>query len=365
MQLTLESRPRKFSQVYGHKGIITSLLNQSKTNTFSNAILLSGPSGTGKTTVAQLIAMSLNCTAKGLNGEPCGTCSKCQAVIHEIFDGTQGVQRLDGTSSSKIDVVDFTSLINTGPMYSKTKVFIIEEIDGLSPSAKSSLLKVLENPSDKNFFILLSMEPKSLPVSLTSRCQHHKFRAFTKSELMMGIRDTLIRVSLWDQPSIPKTFYTEVIPVLAEHPSGSFRLAISNIENAINQNVYTKEDLFSSGLLTVSHELTQDILIKLLNGDSSGLVEVMKIGIEDFYGLAHHILSTAILYNITGYVENEYFLSQTKAIAGLPAMPSLLKLFNEIHGTYVKKAYLVSKISMWFLTEFGTTDGVTRRRIKE
>ena len=107
MQLSQSLKPKKFSEVYGHKNIISNLLGCSKTNNFPNAILFKGTPGNGKSSLAGLVAMALNCKFKGLDGEPCGGCASCLAVLEERFDTTSGVKRLNGSASSKDDVIDF------------------------------------------------------------------------------------------------------------------------------------------------------------------------------------------------------------------------------------------------------------------
>jgi DNA polymerase-3 subunit gamma/tau len=204
MQLTIDLRPHLLSQVYGNPNIVKSIYNRAKDNSFPTATLLKGFSGTGKSTIAHILAMMINCKEPQKNGDPCLKCPSCRSVIEERFD--RDIQRLDGAQSVKADIIDFTQLISSVPFYDRKKsVFIIEEIDQLSQKAINALLKVLETPSDTVHFILLSMNPKNIDLPNSSRCQTYSFSPFMKKGVLLGLQSDLKRIGKWAFAKLSKT----------------------------------------------------------------------------------------------------------------------------------------------------------------
>lgn len=355
-QLSISLRPRKLSEVYGQSHIINNLGKRLKVGDCPQSILLKGMSGTGKTSVAQIIAMTLNCSSnifydveKGVSfGDPCGECPSCKGILEERFD--RDTHRLDGTASSKEELIDFSTLANVSPMYDKNNVFIIEESDALSPKAKSALLKVIEKPMKNTYFILLSMINMGIPMSIQSRCQTFNFRPFTRKDVMMALREMLIRIGKWDSPDIPKTFYTEVIPVISDVSQGSLRSAVQFMETCLTSDLYTETEVRKE-LGVVSAAAVFEMLVSLLQLKKEFFEQFENVDIQEFFNLSYTILTSAAAYRISSYVKNEYYEEQTKALSKENNMVSLLKVFDEIAtAPYLKKNFMVSKFSQYFNT---------------
>ena len=355
-QLSISLRPRKLSEVYGQSHIINNLGKRLKVGDCPQSILLKGMSGTGKTSVAQIIAMTLNCSSnifydveKGVSfGDPCGECPSCKGILEERFD--RDTHRLDGTASSKEELIDFSTLANIAPMYDKNNVFIIEESDALSPKAKSALLKVIEKPMKNTYFILLSMINMGIPMSIQSRCQTFNFRPFTRKDVMMALREMLIRIGKWDAPDIPKTFYTEVIPVISDVSQGSLRSAVQFMETCLTSDLYTETEVRKE-LGVVSATAAFEMLISLLQLKKEFFEQFENVDIQEFFNLSYTILTSAAAYRISNYAKNEYYEEQTKALSKENNMVSLLKVFDEIAtAPYLKKNFMVSKFSQYFNT---------------
>lgn len=354
MQLSIELRPRKLDEVFGQDHIVKALKKRTLTGDWPNAILLKGMTGTGKTSVAQIIAMTLNCAnnmfydvAKGVSfGDPCGKCPSCLSIMEERFD--RDTHRLDGAASSKDDVIDFSTLADVSPMYDKNSIFIIEESDQLSPKAKNALLKLLEKPLKNTLFILLSMVPMGIPMSLQSRCQPFNFRPFTRKDVMMALREMLIRIGKWDSPDIPKTFYTEVIPVISDVSQGSLRSAVQYMEMCLSSDIFTEKDVRKE-LGVVSAAAVFEMLVSLLQLKKEFFEQFESVDIQEFFNLAYTILTSAAAYRISEHVKNEYFEEQTKALNKESNMVSLLTVFDDFATLpYLKKNYMISKFCHYF-----------------
>jgi len=165
-------RPRQFSEVLGQAHSTEILRKQSILNAFHHAYLLYGPSGTGKTTTARLLAMSLNCTGMNGIGEPCGQCQNCKT----IWDGANwDVIEMDGASQRGIDDIrDLKLKAYLMPIGAK-KVYIIDEAHGLTEPAWNALLKLLEEPPPHLVIILCSTDAGRIPATVKSRCQLYPF----------------------------------------------------------------------------------------------------------------------------------------------------------------------------------------------
>ena len=176
MALYHKYRPQNFSDVTGQQYIIKTVTNQITNNKATHAYLFCGPRGVGKTTIARLIAKSLNCEKrKDKNFEPCNDCASCS----EITSGRAiDVIEVDAASHTGVDNVRENIIDNAQfkPSKSKFKVFIIDEVHMLSTNAFNALLKTLEEPPSHVIFILATTELHKIPETIVSRCQKYQFQ---------------------------------------------------------------------------------------------------------------------------------------------------------------------------------------------
>ena len=177
-------RPQQFADIVGQQHIIKTILNEITTNKIAHAYLFSGPRGTGKTTLARLLAKSVNCqNRKTGDAEPCDTCSSCA----EITGGRNiDVIEMDAASHTQVENIRENVIENAQfkPTKSKFKVFIIDEVHMLSASSFNALLKTLEEPPSHVIFILATTEQHKLPSTIVSRCQRFNFKKVGYDDMM-------------------------------------------------------------------------------------------------------------------------------------------------------------------------------------
>ena len=176
-------RPRNFDDVTSQEFITKTLRNAIKNNRISHAYLFSGPRGVGKTTVARLLAKSLNCLNRKPNGEPCNDCDSCREIINDNRNHPD-VFEIDGASNRNIeDVRELKEKVKYGPVRSKYKIFIIDEVHMLTGASFNALLKTLEEPPPYVVFIFATTSPVKVPLTILGICQKFDFERFTIYEI--------------------------------------------------------------------------------------------------------------------------------------------------------------------------------------
>lgn len=173
-------RPQDFDALVGQKAVKTTLKNALASGKIAHAYLFSGPRGTGKTSMARILAKALNCE-QGPTADPCGQCGNCQRIVQ----GTSlDVIEIDAASNTSVDNIrDLREQVAFTPAESRYKVYIIDEVHMLSTGAFNALLKTLEEPPAHAVFILATTDPQKVPATIQSRCQRFEFRRVTVDEI--------------------------------------------------------------------------------------------------------------------------------------------------------------------------------------
>lgn len=249
-------RPQRFSEVVGQDSVVRVLKNALRREKVSHAYLLSGPRGSGKTTMARLLAKALNCERLCNDIEPCNVCPSCQSISKgESLD----VMEIDGASNRGIDEVrELKSHVSLSPFSSRYKVYIIDEVHMLTEAAFNALLKTLEEPPAHVVFALATTAPHKVPVTIRSRCQHLPFQSISAPLVVERLR----QVCASEDISVDEKSLWEI----ARQADGSLRDALSFLEQAI---------AFSGGSLTV------EALNDLLGGGSRFELEQLVLSLRD------------------------------------------------------------------------------------
>lgn len=215
-------RPQTFAELVGQEHVRTTLENAIARNRIAHGYIFSGQRGTGKTTVARILARCLNCVS-GPAATPCGVCSSCLEIAagHAV-----DVIEIDAASNRGINEMrELRENVRYRPARDRYKVFIIDEAHQITPEAFNALLKTLEEPPDWVVFVLCTTEAHKIPATIASRCQHFSFRAISFDELSQRIQ--------WvcRQENIEAD--AEAVAVLAQAGEGSLRDSLSALDQAI------------------------------------------------------------------------------------------------------------------------------------
>lgn len=352
MSLSISLRPRKITEVFNQPTVVKDVTVRTKAQDWPTALLFKGPTGVGKTTVAQIVAMTINCSSPDTEGFPCGACPSCKSIIEERFDRDTFV--LDGsTIGQKTDIVEFGNLANIAPMYDKKRILIIEEADQLSTSAKNALHKILEKPRSHVHFILLSMYDTGLPSSIQSRCQTFNFRAFSVLDIANGLKTIMESDGSWSDESIPDYFKLQGLFSLAQASRGSFRQALQYFEKCLVSKYFTAEEIQNS-LGIIDDKTLSEVVTLLLNKNPEFFERFEKFDTKEFFNISYKTLSEALVYSTSKYIfpESEYFSKSIKEMSENKNLRDTILLYQDFlskTGSYVNRSLFLSMVANNFL----------------
>lgn len=260
-------RPDNFADVKGQDHIVTTLTNQINANRIGHAYLFCGTRGTGKTTVAKILAKAVNCEHP-VNGSPCNECEMCKA----IQAGTSmNVIEIDAASNNGVDNIrEIREEVTYRPTEGKYKVYIIDEVHMLSTGAFNALLKTLEEPPSYVIFILATTEANKIPVTILSRCQRYDFRRITIDTIAARLSELMEKEGV--------DVEEKAIRYVAKAGDGSMRDALSLLDQCIAFYLGQKltYDKVLEVLGTVDTEIFSQMLRTILAGDVTGSIRTLE-----------------------------------------------------------------------------------------
>ena len=263
--LARKYRPQTFDDVVAQTHVTRTLKNAISSNRLAHAILFTGPRGTGKTTIARILAKAMNCET-GPAPSPCNTCRSCS----EITSGSApDVFEIDGASNNGVEQVrDIRENIKYLPAHSSYKIYIIDEVHMLSAAAFNALLKTLEEPPAHVIFLFATTEPRKIPVTILSRCQRYDLKRIETSD----ISGHLAAICQKERINIAD----ESLELLAREADGSMRDALSLLDQVTTGSggTLTHSDVIDVlGVVdgAVVHELAQ----ATFKGDAPRILKIV------------------------------------------------------------------------------------------
>ena len=257
-------RPRNFSTLVGQEHVVRALTHALSEKRLHHAYLFTGTRGVGKTTIARILAKSLNCES-GITATPCGTCSACQEI-----DSGRFVDLLEVEAAPQTKVDEMRQLLENAvyaPTRGRFKVYVIDEVHMLSNSAFNAMLKTLEEPPEHVKFILATTDPQKIPVTVLSRCLQFNLKQMPVAAITGHLSHIL------QAEAIP--FDNGALALVARSAAGSMRDALSLLDQAIAHGAGKVEEAQVRAMLgTVDLDYLFAILEALRDGDASALLGV-------------------------------------------------------------------------------------------
>jgi len=310
-------RPKDFSQLTGQEHIVRALSNALQQNRLHHAYLLTGTRGVGKTTIARILAKSLNCET-GITATPCGVCTICTQIDSGNFID---LVELDAASNTQVD--NMRELLESAvyaPTSGRFKIYLIDEVHMLSKSAFNAMLKTLEEPPAHVKFVLATTDPQKIPITVLSRCLQFNLKQIPQQQIADYLQYILT------QENIPYAY--PALQLIARAAQGSMRDGLSLLDQAI---AYSEGNIAEDSVRSMLGITHQDYLVDLLNAlaQCDG-VKILAIAdeieaqclsfdfvLQDFASLLHRI---AMMQTIPDSINSD--------IPEYAAMASLAKSFS-------------------------------------
>ncbi|MEI8361734.1 MAG: DNA polymerase III subunit gamma/tau [Betaproteobacteria bacterium] len=320
-------RPKSFETLVGQDHVVRALTNALEQNRLHHAYLFTGTRGVGKTTLARILAKSLNCET-GITASPCGICTTCMEIDKGRFID---LIEVDAASNTQVDAMrDLLDGAQYAPTAGRFKVYIIDEVHMLSKSAFNAMLKTLEEPPAHVKFILATTDPQKVPVTVLSRCLQFNLRQMAGTSIIGHLQNILMQEGIPYEPS--------ALHLIARAAAGSMRDALSLTDQAI---AYGGQTVNESEVRAMLGAIDQSYLYQLLNAllinDGASLIAQAKTmeerslsfeaALNDLAQLLHQV---AVAQSVPDSVADD--LPEREALLALACKidPETLQLYYQI-----------------------------------
>ena len=320
-------RPKSFETLVGQDHVVRALTNALEQNRLHHAYLFTGTRGVGKTTLARILAKSLNCET-GITAKPCGVCNACVEIDKGRF---VDLIEVDAASNTQVDAMrDLLDNAQYAPTSGRFKVYIIDEVHMLSKSAFNAMLKTLEEPPAHVKFILATTDPQKVPVTVLSRCLQFNLRQMAGTSIVGHLQNILSQEGIQFEPT--------ALHLISRAADGSMRDALSLTDQAIAYGSQTVNEAEVRAMLgAIDQSYLYQLLEALLAGDGASLIRQAKLmeersisfeaALNDFAQLLHQIAITQTVPESVAddLPEREQLLSLAQRIN-----PETLQLYYQI-----------------------------------
>lgn len=305
--LTKTARPFSWDKFAGQKGIVKEMKKRSRTLDFADVMIFEGDSGTGKTTMAFMIAALINDKDPIIHDDgtkdPNPESKICKTIIDETF--SQAVTFYDASTMGKAEVEKLEEVCSSRSIYpGQSKVLIIDEAQELSKAGKGVALKLLERKRKNVFIILCTMDISKFDKAVKSRGACYTFRKISTDD----IGDSLFSLlnAHEDSEKVPEEFITEGLLTIADAANGSLRDAVQTFERCLYGEFYTKEDILREFRI-MTKEFVSDVLATLfVKNDPKGILMLDNVDFEQFFFMSRKAILNAYIFKLTGIIPPKY-----------------------------------------------------------
>lgn len=349
--LTQSLRPFKWDDIVGQKGIVKEMKKRSKTMEFPEVMLFEGASGTGKSTMAFLIAALLSdknpIVNKDGTKDPNPESPSSKAILEMRFN--RDVIYKDASNMSKDDVLALQREVANAPMFDSVKVVIIDESQELSKAGRGATLALLEKKRKNTYIILCTMDVEKLDKAVKSRAATYTFKSPSSND----IAELLLKYTDENHLNLPlddsmMEFYQKGIFLLAENCEGSVRMAVQNFERCVQGEFFTEAEIEKEFSIISTNKLNE-LVTKLAKRNPSVISEIKNFGAKDFYYKLMKILADAYLHERTGYIDQPWKRGIFSALSTLGLYNIIEEMRkSELNGYFREDLFFTSLARSFF-----------------
>lgn len=320
-------RPRKFEEMAGQEHVLRALINALDHDRLHHAFLFTGTRGVGKTTVARILAKSINCE-QGVSSTPCGVCGACREIDEGRF---VDLIEVDAASRTKVeDTRELLENVQYAPTRGRYKVYLIDEVHMLSNHSFNALLKTLEEPPPHVKFLLATTDPQKLPVTILSRCLQFNLKHLSVQLIVEHMEYVLKQEGI--------EFERAALMAVARAADGSMRDALSLLDQAIaHGGGRVNEQEVSNMLGSIEQRFILHLLQGLIDGDGQRLLEEVQhlaeqapdfsLVLSDLLSLVHRV---ALAQIVPDAVDDTFGDRESVMALAAAALPEDIQLFYQI-----------------------------------
>ena len=321
-------RPKSFDTLVGQDHVVRALTNALEQNRLHHAYLFTGTRGVGKTTIARILAKSLNCET-GITATPCGICAACTEIDKGRF---VDLIEVDAASNTQVDAMrDLLDNAQYAPTAGRFKVYIIDEVHMLSKSAFNAMLKTLEEPPAHVKFILATTDPQKVPVTVLSRCLQFNLRQMAGTSITGHLQNILTQENI--------AFEASALHLISRAAAGSMRDALSLTDQAIAYGGQTVNEAEVRSMLgAIDQSYLYQLLEALLANDGASIISLAK-------SMEERSISFEAALNDLAQLLHQIAVAQTvpESIADdLPERHALLALAQKIPAETLQLYYQIA-----------------------
>lgn len=363
-------RPQRLSELVGQEPISNILYKAIETNKVAHAYIFSGPRGVGKTSTARILAKTLNCL-NHQGKEPCEQCQSCMS----IKDGSSlDVIEIDGASNNSVDDIrELRESVRYAPSASKYKIYIVDEAHMLSVSAFNAFLKTIEEPPPHVIFVLATTEPRKIPITVMSRCQHLPFKRIPTSKIKARLKEICLSESFSAED--------RALDIIARMAEGSMRDALTVLDQIFSFSDDLKSSILKDLFGLTDVEILQSLTLAVLQGKTDEIVNIIKSLVEsgtdlkwftkDLIFFVRNVLLRLSVgdgdaTDILELTEQEY--SSIEMVAEIASLPQIALLMNELikseysirQAQYPRVLIEMTLIKLALMSHFKSIDSILR-----
>ena len=326
--LARKYRPQTFEQVVKQDHVTRTLTNAISADRVAHAILFSGPRGTGKTTVARILAKAMNCK-EGPVRIPCNECRSCREIT---IGSAVDVFEIDGASNNSVDQIrELRENVKYMPAHSLYKIYIIDEVHMLSIAAFNALLKTLEEPPPHVMFIFATTEPRKIPITILSRCQRHDFRRIDVESISKHLKEICTKEGV--------EIAVESLGLIAREAGGSMRDGLSLLDQVMS---CTKGTITHEHMIDILGVIDREILFNLSKAIlRADIPEVLDI-LDEIYSAGHDMKK--LYADLIEHFRNLLVVKMVKKTDKLVDIPSheidlMIDQVKEVPATFLNQLF--------------------------